>query len=421
MYIGLFLFTIIVLLLGIKRANKAYLGLVLLQVAAFFFQFLVGRDCVYSTNATFLNLAFVNLNLFLIIRPWKKVRVYHVTEPNRRFIPLVEKFVYPLLWFNLIINIIIGGIVYVMIPDIAEFKLEMGFQGLYDEIPYFGTFFRIASETQSFGLIAIPLFFFHLARDDKKKAYKALLLSSSTLVSALAFYSRAMILAYFLSLVFYYFLVVDSLSGYWKAWTYKRIKVATVIIIGGFLIITIVRFASPKMAYYGDRIPANSVIKDPAIFSLFDYASQGYPNGIECLEFYKSENCLHGEYAFYNFYMALGYFGIINWNYDDYEDRMDKAFSGNVTGFKGYVASSVVDFGYILTLLFDLFFVLYIRNVFKNRNKVRVDGLIYSFFLLQMSINSIFYNYLPSLKYPFIVLIIIGFFSKLNSQGKVKL
>lgn len=417
MYIGLFLFTIFVLSFNIKGANKVYIGLILLQLISFLLQFLVGRNCVYHSMTTFLNLIFVNTNLMIIIFPWKKVKVKSIVTPNIRFIPLIERFLYPFLWINIFINIIIAIIVYYLIPDIAHFKLEMGFKDLYDQVPYFGTLFRFASVTSSIGLIAIPLFFFYLSKNKKKSAYKVLLLSSSTLIHAIAVYSRALMFTYVLSFVFYYLLIRDSLPDHWRLWVNKRLKYTTAIFICVFLLITFVRFSSSKMDYYGERIPPNSIIKDPVTYSIFDYASQGYPCGIECLEYYKPENCMNGEYAFYDIYMILGYFHIINWNFDDYKERMLKAFSGNFNGFKGYVASSVCDFGYILTCLFNFFFFFYLKNVFKNSYRIRLDRLIYSFFLLLMAMNVIFYNYLPALKFPFMLILLIQILSKIHIKG----
>lgn len=409
---------ILILSLDIKRANKAFVGLILLQAISFFSQFFVGRDCQYQSLTTFLNLIFINLNLVLILLPWKYVRVRRIVMPNRRYLPLVEKIMNPILWFNLFLNIVIGVIVFVMIPDIADLKLDQGFHDLYDDIPFFGIFFRIANATQGFGFIAIPLIFYHFVNNEKEKAYKAIILSSSTLVSAIATYSRAGMFAYFFSFLLYYFLIYDSLPNYRIKWINRNIKKASILIIGGFLIMTFVRFSSPRMGYYGDRIPSNSLIKDPIVYSIFDYSSQGYPNGVECLEFYKSENCLNGERSFYFVYMALNYFHILKWDADEHKERVEKASSGNFHGFKGYVASTVIDFGYVGTLIIDLLYYLCVVNVFRRKDKVRLNSLIYSFFLLQGAINSIFYNNLSVFLYPVILLLVFDFVSSIRFQSK---
>ena len=400
MYIGLFLILVLLLSIGIVNTNKCYCGFVLLQVLSFFLQFLVGRDCEYDTNTTLFNMLFVNINIFLLLWPWRKISIQRIRPGKRHDIYLqnFRKYLYPLLFLLFFVNLGILVIIYTFMPDIAHLKADNGYKELYEQIPYFASFFRIAGSTCTFGFIAIPLFFYYLLKNNKKEAYKALFLSSSTLVYGFAFYSRALILSYFLAFVFYFFIIEKSLSGYWQRKINSLTKKTGMVIVIGFLIITVVRFSA--MDYYGDRIPANSIIKDPVVYSLFDYASQGYNNGINCLEGYQEKNCLNGEYFFSQVYQALSFFGFISWDYDGFEERAAKAFSGNFGLFNGYVASTVCDFGYLGTLLIDILFCVIINRLLYKKKEISLQNLIYILIFVTVMINSIFYNFLFPFIYP---------------------
>ena len=145
-------------------------------------------------------------------------------------------------------------IILIFIPDISYFKAAGGFVDLYEQIPYFANMFRYAFISQNLGYLAIPI----------------------------SFYSRAQIFTFILVFIIYFFLVKKTLPLNFQRKTYSILKKVSFLMISLFLTITFVRFSA--MDYYGDRIPEESIIKDPIVFSLFDYASQGYSNGLNQLE-----------------------------------------------------------------------------------------------------------------------------------------
>ena len=109
-----------------RPKNKVFLGLILLQLFSHSSLFLVGKS-IDLTFKTILNIAFVNLNLFLIISIWNHSKIKGFYVSNKRFFIFFKKQLYRILSFNLFLNIGILIIVTILIPDIASFKAEKSF------------------------------------------------------------------------------------------------------------------------------------------------------------------------------------------------------------------------------------------------------------------------------------------------------
>jgi oligosaccharide repeat unit polymerase len=304
----------------------------------------------------------------------------------------------------LVLNLFILIIVYTYIPNIAEFKAEGAFLKLYDQIPYFANIFRYAYVSQNFGYIAIPIFFYFLSKSDKKSALISLLLSFSSLISGFAFYSRAQIFTFVLVFITYFFLIKSTLPFTIRKLSIRYLKILSLIIIFLFISITIIRFSS--MDYYGDRIPVNSFIQNPILYSIFDYASQGFSNGYNQLESYNQSKNLYGEQLLRDLYQMLNFIGLISWDANVSQEKIDFAYNYDGGAFNGYTAQLVYNFGYPISLFISIIYFVTVKFMFYRKNNLFLESNFIIILLLFIPIVSIFYVGYTMLYYPFFFLIL---------------
>ncbi len=393
MYI-IFEILFIIILLTLRRKNAGYLMLVGLQFASLLMAPFVTHGINTSTFCTLLNILFVCFNLFLIISPWRFAQFKNIYV-NKYTLKSLERTLTMVLVLLLFINILVFTVVIVFIPDISQFKNEQAFKELYDSIPYFSIVFRITAVTQYFGLIAIPISCYYLYVNNNKQAIKYFVLSFSTLTSALAMYSRAGMFTFVLTCVGFYSITLSLYSDI-VIIRIKSIIWKGIIIVGAiFITITVVRFNA--MDYYADRIPSESIIKHPILYNIFDYASQGFSNGIEQLEQHSTGDIVWGTHTFYNINQIIAFLGISNWSSADALDRLKRTYDKNNVGiendsgaFHGYVCTLVKDFGYILTFLINIFYYFYVKNKCRQKT-ISLDKLIILAFLFVQPCVSIFY------------------------------
>lgn len=388
--------------------KSCYFLLLILQIFSFSLQFLVGYfPDTYSLKAAF-NIFFVGVNISLTILPWSYGSIQSVFINKVNYVLFFEKNLNVVLFFNLLINVLILTIVLIFIPDIASFKAEESFHDLYDNIPYFANVFRYAYVSQNLGVLSIPFFFYHLSSKKYSKSIKSLVLSSSSLISGFAFYSRAQILTYILILIAYYLLIMRSLSQELQNKVWKFIKISIYLIAAIFLVITVVRFTA--MSYYADRIPPNSIIKDPVFYSLVDYSSQGYPNGLELLDDYTPDRNLKGQDIFRTVNQFLGFFGLISWDSDETNEKIAKAYDYDGGAFRGYTCQMVYNFGYTITILISFAFYIYVKKKLFNKCSISIETLCILAVLLILPLVSIFYCGFALMFFPIIFIVAVKCF-----------
>jgi oligosaccharide repeat unit polymerase len=388
--------------------------LIMLQVLSIFTQFLVARHSKYESITTFWNILFINLNIFLIILPWSSFKINNIFLKNKNKFQFFKKILYKFLFIHILINTVLLVIILIFIPDISDFKAAGAFVDLYEQIPYFANVFRYAFISQNLGYLAIPICFYHLGKSEVKKSRTALIYASSSLLSGFAFYSRAQIFTFTVVFIVYFFLVKRTLPLNFQRKTSSILKKVSFLLISLFLIITVVRFSA--MDYYGDRIPEESIIKDPIVYSLVDYVSQGYSNGINQLENYSKKKNLKGEQMFRDVYQVLNFFGILTWDAENYQDRVDKAYNYDSGAFHAYTSHLVFNFGYVLTLLISLIYYFFISFKLKNRSDISMETMYVLTLLLIIPIVSIFYSGFGLLYFPLLFLLFTNslFFIKLK-------
>ena len=396
---------IFILIISFRRNNSAYILLIALFGLSFFSQFLVGRSIDFFNLFSIFNIVFICVNVYLIVYPWSYSNILSVIPKNLAYFKFLKKILFKVLYLNLFLNFSILFIIYTYIPNIAEFKAEHAFLKLYDQIPFFANIFRYAFVSQNLGYLAIPIFFFHLGRLEKKESFKSIIVSSSSLVSGFAFYSRAQIFTFVLVFLSYFFLIKQTLPTSVKKLTTRYLNFFALIISVLFILITILRFSA--MDYYGDRIPTNSYVQNPILYSIFDYLSQGFSNGYNILEKYTLNKNLYGEQLLRDVYQILDFFGISSWNAKDFEEKLDFAYDYDAGAFYGYTAPMVYNFGYIITFSISLIYFFVVRFSLKRKNHFFLETNLKVIFLLFIPIVSIFYVGYPLLYFPFFLLFII--------------
>jgi len=375
-------------------------------------QFLVGRSFEYKSLKTLFNVCFICINIFLIIKPWSHACISSVDNLSLHFLYHFKKTLYFVLFINLILNSIILILVLIYLPDIASFKAESAYLNLYDQIPYFANIFRYAYTTQHTGYLGIPIFYFYLGTLKRKEAFIAFLFSSSSLLSGFAFYSRAQIFTYTVLFIIYFFLIKKTLPNFITLKVSRFIKYSSITIAVLFLSITYIRFSA--MDYYGDRIPNKSIVQDPIVYSLFDYASQSYSNGLYQLDIFTTDKSLGGEQFFRDIYQILNFFGFVHWDAKDSQEVIDRAYDYDGGAFNGYTTPLVFNFGYIFSFLISFSYFLYTKSLLKKKASISLDVLFLLILLLIIPTVSIFYNGYTLLYFPLLLFVFSKFTYKLK-------
>lgn len=397
-----------------KNTNKFMKLLLWLQIITFAMHSLVGNNLEYDSIKTFAVLLFVNTCLLLIIYPWGYARIKDIIVKDKSFFLFYKRILYFVLKINFVIFVLIAIVVWTFIPDIVALKRDKAFNDLYLQIPYFSFLYRYASITKYLGLLALPFFSYYMKKDQLIEARNALFLSFSVFIIGIATYNRAVMITY-LTLCFSVYLFMESgLHMHTKKIIGKYVKRIIIVIVGFLAFITIGRFSSSSMDYYGDQIPRNSFIKNPSTYSLFNYASQGYVNGVNFLELYNGNDKIWGQGITYDFMQSLAFFNLLKWDSDDYFKVTDKVY--NINGlsdnnksdnFHGYTADMVANFGYFLTFLFSFLYFIFIRLSLQKTSPSFIN-LTLLILLMIIPLNSIFYMSYSMLVFPILFLLIVN-------------
>jgi len=401
-----------------RRHGALVIFFTLLQSVSFFLQYLVGSEFLYSSYKTFFNVLFVNLNLLLIFSAWRS-NISHIYVKNAELMNILRRVLFFLLKINLLIASIVLFVVLIYLRDISAFKAQKAFAELYGIFPLFGFLFRYLATTQMMGYFAIPVFFYYYNLADLKKARQALILSSSSLLAAFALYSRSSIITYILFFVSYFLLIKGTLSTSFIIRIEVMMKKMLAVIIVLFFALTFVRFSA--MDYYADRIPKKSIVKNPIAYSMVDYASQGYKNGINELEKYDKSKKLNGTEDFYAIYQVLSFFNVIQYNTEDAVSTIDDAYGNDGGAFHGYTCNMVFNYGYLLTLLFSLSYYFFIKKKVAGKRYVPIEHLIFSSVFLLLPATAIFYSALGLIIVPVLLLLVCYAAAKYVSNVRKKI
>lgn len=397
--------------------SKLFLFLVLIQIVSLLGLFLIDASYEIKTFFDLFNLIFTIVLLSLIIFPWvnffniKTISVYD------------EKLLSKVSWFLIIISIptflillTTSILVSILVENVNEFKYTEGVSmEFYYSLPFDVRAFILSSYLYIFGFFLIPLHFFYLTRNKLKLSILCLFLSFNVILYGLTFFSRAVFAQYFL--IYFSFLIL-----FHESFELKIKKAVNVVLIfislvffSYFIYLTSLRFSQEdsQTELYSELIPFNSIIKDPAIYSIFDYLSQWYSNSLTVLSNYKFET-FKGQISTQSVISLLGQYGLIDYKPEFYFLKRMELWPDHWYLFNGFAAYIIYDFGYFFSFIMCLCYFFIVRKIVPKNGVISIDKLFLIVLLIQIPLLSIFYSAIPGIFIPLIFFLIYISYSRIK-------
>lgn len=376
------------------KNSKVVLALLFLQVASLTAIIFINGDSFTDNPRSWINALFILFANLSVILPWagySKLKTISVKRPDK-----IERLVKVLLVISLISFVVLGVtafLVQTLISDVNAFKYEgESVDFYYSMLPFDVRLLIIAFSLHVLSYFMLFFHFYYMWKDNKKRMILCFIASLNLILYGLCFFSRWTLTMYasmygIMAIVFY-----PLLRNNYKEKLRKYAIVAGVSIGAVFTIITITRFENDER--YEFRIPDNSPIKDPKLYSIFDYLGQNNSAGIEVLNNYDGTT-FGGGFAIKQVKSFLQSCRV--WPADNSEQVeiafREKYFKQHEGGFIGWAAYTVYDFGYILTVVICI---IYIRMVRISRDSIDLYKFLKASILIQIPICAIYYSWMPT-------------------------
>jgi oligosaccharide repeat unit polymerase len=380
---------------------------VVLQVLSLSLVIFVGRFYQIDTALKLFNSLFTIFILTIVINPWNYYRgikeIYYFNEKR------IKKFTIFLLLINLvmIVSLVFITIFILRFSDrINELKYSGGFSDLlYAQFPILVKGYLAAYYLHSLSYLLIILHFYYLGKQNARFAIFCFILSLNSVLFGLTYFSRVALFNYLLIYTMSFLLYKDVLSKKVQKKIRNVIMIFGAVLVSIFILITISRFDNDVS--YKNKIPSYSKIKDPSLFSYFDYVSQWQENSMLVLNNYNFET-FNGQQTFSKELKLLSQYGIIENN--NYEETRKKLMPETYYKFNGLVADWVYDFGYVLTFILALIYYFIIRKLVPIEKSIPLKNAFLLVYLIQIPLFAIFYSGLGGIVFPLLLLIPIYFY-----------
>lgn len=407
----LLLYFILLLIIYFKSKSVA-LFLVIIQVISLSGMIFINLD--YEINSLFkvFNLVFTGVILTLIISPWRKMRdIKAVSVKNERKIKKLTKFLVGISILPFLVFLVVAALVISQVSDINAFKYSEGVANdfYYTIIPFNIRFFILANYLYYFSYFLVPLHFYYLHKGNYKWAFLCFLFSLNSILYGLTYFSRSAFVHYGLLYISFLMLFYGALTAKLRSLINKIIIVVSVLVGLYFVSITTNRFDND--AVYEEKIPLDSPVQDPALYSYLDYLSQSYHNGMEILNAYDF-NTFSGQTALNPILTLLGQYRIIDFEASEYSELRKKLWPEHYYTFNGFVSYSVFDFGYIGTIIITLLYYYYVSKFSPKKSTVSLEDLFSVSLLIQIPLFAIFYSSISIIIIPLLFLVVINFYLK---------
>ena len=388
-----FVVYLLFLLYYLKR-SRAVSFLIALQVASIAAG-MVAAHTVNIQSAT--DVVWVILIMFgtlMIALPWKsnKGEIEIIGSPAK--IDKVYRILSIILWPVLVILLVAAIWVFMFATvDINAFKYQGGSMDFYyTMLPFDVHFFILATLLYNYSYLMIPLCLYYLQRRDKRKALVCLILSMNIILYGATFFSRWSIIHFVLLFIFNYLLMYRSISFKIGKKTKMFIAVAAVGLVLAFNFITSSRFDENK--FYEGTMNQESIVKNPAVYSLFDYLGQSTPHGFALMQMYHGET-MHGTMATTAVRDYLSLVGLRFYDRDKLADRRTKLMGEEYDGgFQSFFSYMTYDFGIIGAVIVIL---LYYLGIKKNlRHRMSINRYLLLCIWSEIPLLSIFYSSLSA-------------------------
>jgi hypothetical protein len=363
--------------------------------------FLIGFEYPIDSFFKIFNLIVTSLILTLIIVPWQKYNgIVLISIHNKKKLLAVTRFlliisIIPFLTFS-----VTSAFVILFVENINDFKYTEGVStDFYKSLPFNTVFIGVSNYLYYFSYFLIPLHFYYLSKKNIRLSILCLIFSFNIILYGVTYFSRSVYIHYF----FIYFSFLVMLYGTLGKQLKNIVnKVFFILFIGAmiyFIKITITRFDDGN--YYANRIPSSSFIKDPILYSYFDYSSQWYSNSMNLLNSYDFKT-FNGQITFQPLLSLLGQFKLISYDYDSYLAFRQFLWSDYWYLFNGFVAYSVYDYGYFFTMILVIFYFFMVNKLKPKNKEIPILNLFSIVLLIQIPLLSIFYSAAGTILLPFL-------------------
>lgn len=372
------------------RRNKVLLVLLLLQVISVSCAILINLNSYSDVTNSYYNVPYILLITTLLILPWKKygeiVAIYRVNEGRLK---MLSNVLFIIASFSFVVLSVVAIVVQLYLGDtvINEFKDETT-DFYYHMLPFDVHWYLLARVLYPFSYFLIPLHFYYLYIGNNKKGYMSAILSLNIVIYGLAFFSRWTLMLFVCLYMVFWFMFKDILPKKSMAREKKIIIYILAVLFIIFTAITLGRFSSDDgvSARYAEKIPSESPIQNPSLYSVMDYLGQSNSNGLFLLNNYKGQH-FGFAYPLMGIQDLLSGIGLVEPS--NAFDLQEKHWGEYSDKFTGYTAYSVYDFGYLLSFLIAMG---YFLVVFKRKKSLYLYDLLTAVILIQIPVCSIYYS-----------------------------
>jgi oligosaccharide repeat unit polymerase len=319
--------------------------------------YIIGQNYAIDSLYKSFNLLFVAGILTVMIVPWNLYnQKVSISEPDPK-----------LLRFYTIILFIINGIAFLVFmtvfsvvhPEITDYE-NFKNNGLAADIIkdlninyiliIFSMYFHVT------GYFLVPIHFYYLIKGKYILSIISFMLSLNIAFFGLTVFSRSSIIEYSILYIFYFSLFWKDIKIRLRYLANNRVIISVLIAVtfgfiylfGFFLKITENRFENLY-------VKSDSVIDNPAVYYLLDYASQWFKNSNEVMSAYSFET-LNGELSFPLLYVIGNRFQLIHYPEGTIDDKLYALWGDHYNTFNGLFANLLYDFGYLGTILFSILY-----------------------------------------------------------------
>lgn len=382
--------------------------------------YFIGLDYPLDTYFKMLNLVITIVILTLIITPWRKInKIKEITIINEIKLKKLTNFLLIISTLPFITLLLTTIILFIYIDDINTFKYSEGVaDAFYYSLPLNIKVIILSTYLYYFSYFLIPLHFYYLSKGNYKLSILCFILSLNIILYGLTYFSRSVFVHYSLIYISFVVILYNTFENKIKKYLKNAMVIAGIIFSIYFIYITNSRFTTDNL--YAERIPSESFIQDPVLYSYFDYLSQWYSNSMYELNSYNNRT-FNGQITFQPILSLLGKYKIINYDPAKYMALKLQLWPLHWWTFNGFVAYTIYDFGYILTILFSLIYNLIVIRLRPINKKISLLNLFLIVLLIQLPLEAIFYSTTGGIVIPLLLLLPIFLYMKIYILKREKL
>ena len=394
--------SLIILLIFLIRYRhyKVVSVLTLLQLLSLISTFFIGEDkSINSISLLICVIVNVIYNLWFII-PWKSYdNLTFKQDVNPRRVDRFFKIMAIISSITFVVLLVTSVFVTIFVDNINEFKYgeENNYVDFfYTQLPFSVRWLILANTFYYISYFLIPLHFYYLINNNQSKAFICGFFSANIILYGMTFFSRWTILSFICLYAIFYLIFKPQIPHKLFKKEMKIVLVVLLILVSVFGAISISRFEDDTN-YSVSTVPKESKIQDPTIYSIFSYAGQAFPYGVEMIEKYEGPK-FYGKYALSNTITFFSSFGLMPQT--DFDILYRKYWPDHWWRFTGMTSITLWDFGIFFTLLLAFF---YSKVTVTRSRYIGLLQMMKAVILIQIPLTTIFYSLLPMVIFLFIV------------------